>query len=619
MASRRDDPGGGKTAENETHDDGARVSSGGNGEAVIGDNTNDVRRRTPLPKTINGEVTTPNTAEEMETNDAPNTSTHQHKTSYSGALRQQQAKPPQQQQQQPQPKRSNIPQTDDARPENRTAFVFMDNLNNVRPPGWQAMIKSLGQQDPNFLQELEAAQYIDGGRIFEILFRKSDAAATLIANGLYIQSLRRQFNVSPTPAPTTNVSVIGAPLTMKIDDILDIVRPHGQVVDRADIVRKVDNLRIKDGIRLIKFARLDKPIPKTMQIGGRDCQVIYREQDKQLAELKQQQREEEAARRKEEKERRQREKEEAEQRQREQEELYAEEERRKKEREEEQEQTRLQHLQEQKEMEQEEARQQEEQQNRNPPPAENLDPSPSVEQQPFLQQHQDANTTPATPGDPPPSTPDDTSTGDGTQDLIYPPTPADVDMIEASQYRKRPTDGRASDNEIVMKKSAPIPEKPAGGGSDEFEDEDEDHGLLPTPTKEERERVQEQVTQCLRNKTLHSMTWNSGLLYQILLSLFPGGDDGTMIAELHLVIRCIPDFRMSAEELSKVTAYYYRLRVGEERCDEINNSDYDESTKSFVTCWEQTGSYCEEQVDRVVEGGEDFIKHCGHTYFTPKY
>ena len=184
---------------------------------------------------------------------------------------------------------SSNPQT----PPIHTCYCVLDEP-LVGKLSWPLIAKSLHQSDDRFIGEIQGVQFPFNNRVCEVQFRNPIATEHLLTQGLFVAgNIQRTLQFQPTPTPTINVSVQGAPLEMPIEDFKDILKDHGPIVGAFDVKRKmVENatpLLIRDGTRVIQFARIEIPIPRRIRIADRDCTVIYNNQSQHHKEYEKEQ------------------------------------------------------------------------------------------------------------------------------------------------------------------------------------------------------------------------------------------------------------------------------------------------------------------------------------------
>ena len=429
--------------------------------------------------------------------------------------------------------------------------------------------------DHKYAQYLVSAQYIRGGRVFEVLMKSEAQAALLVQNGLFVPYINKLLTFSPTQTPTINVSVKGAPIAMPLDNIVQIVAQYGTVVDRADILRKQNNLRVRDGIRLIKFARLERPIPKTLVIGGRPCLVQYEGQDKALEDqrlanedlIRQQQQD-------------------------------AEDERRRKEEEEEL------------------ARIDAEERRRH----HNQIYEYEAAQQRDTNIHNDDNTQ---------RTADDEH-GDipSSPDLSYPATneqqttqndeQEQMDHHSYDNSRKRPSAKTTSDDEVPKKGGKTEP--PTDDQHDEHTDNDDQTNFtLPTPTKTSRNKVLKFVRRTLNNEKFLHRTWDTSVIYEVLFEMFPGADlaDKDVIAKMENAFLSLSVGSKTQDQIDKMMAWFLHMR-GDSENDALRVSAHREEVKTFCSCFEQYSSFIMDVMDALVTESTTHVAKVGHRYYEGK-
>ena len=141
-------------------------------------------------------------------------------------------------------------------------------------------------RDDNLLKYVQGVHVSAENKYIEIAFTDERAFQYIIHNGLNFRRNNKHTNLTfeEDAPPTITVTVVDVPIKMPQDIIVQALHEHGTIVDDFVVQKRVDKAMYDVGKRGFKFASINKPIPRVINIHGRRCKVKYDGQLDQLAE-----------------------------------------------------------------------------------------------------------------------------------------------------------------------------------------------------------------------------------------------------------------------------------------------------------------------------------------------
>ena len=118
-------------------------------------------------------------------------------------------------------------------------------------------------------------------RIMELEMDDIQTARVLLDRGLFTHGRTLQFREATTDRVT--VSLLGVPLGFPDLDIKDTLYTYGDIDRLYRLTKTIHGRTLPTGTVIVKFTKLDEPIPKNIDIADRRIRTIYTGQETQLA------------------------------------------------------------------------------------------------------------------------------------------------------------------------------------------------------------------------------------------------------------------------------------------------------------------------------------------------
>ena len=454
-----------------------------------------------------------------------------------------------------------------------TAFSLLDD--DIKGKVTEPMVmKALALADDRYIADIDGIQLSVNRKMLEVTFKSTLAADALMANGIFIGgNVQRTIQFQPKPIPTIHVSIQGFPLEAPMADLHAALADHGTIVGSFNIIKKMYEkgfpIRLRNGTRVVQFSSLVVPIPRNINLMGRQCIAIYTNQQSHHQ-----------AYAEEERQRLEKEKEAELQRIAEEQEAREEEDKRKKEAETKKrqaEEARIRHLEEQKKIEKELKEQEENQKRAEIAVAAAMN-----------------NVTAVTAVLEPPS---GNTNGHDNGDVM--------DGIESVEMRKRKSDITHSDSENANKKPMEKKSKDSENGkdtdnADDADDEnsllsgDDGSGKLTIITSDEEEALKDKVptdaamvNEIIKISTSSDMKQytekNTNWLHQLFMRFWKSTDNQVNESKLKSAIKVLSPY-IDEDKTAFIVARFLVELKGDKAVEEVTKTNgYGESTISFVS------------------------------------
>ena len=136
-------------------------------------------------------------------------------------------------------------------------------------------------------QSTTAVAVVNGGRKIEIEMDTRDNAVSLLMQPLNING--QSVHLQEAVGDLIHVSLFNIPLGFPLIQIKDELTFYGHVHSILQQEKDILGRLVPVGTRIIKFFKLDSPIPKSVTIAGRTVRTVYSGQDEALTKLRHEQ------------------------------------------------------------------------------------------------------------------------------------------------------------------------------------------------------------------------------------------------------------------------------------------------------------------------------------------